>query len=92
MIILLHWNSNKFIHKYDPIIEKIYTREDLNLHGFKTSRVCIMTSSDYITLKKYKNMRNIFTTKESGNNIQKLKINTILNGYRVDEYYYQIPW
>ena len=45
-----------------------------------------MSASDYITMKKYKNMRNIFTTKESGNNIQKLKINTILNGYKVDEY------
>ena len=58
---------------------------------FKTSRVCIMSSSDYITMKKYKNMRNIFTTKESGNNIQKLKINTILNGYKVDEYNDIIP-
>ena len=50
-----------------------------------------MSSSDYITMKKYKNMRNIFTTKESGNNIQKLKINTILNGYKVDEYDDIIP-
>ena len=50
-----------------------------------------MSSSDYITMKKYKNMRNIFTTKESGNNIQRLKINTILNGYKVDEYDDIIP-
>ena len=28
-----------------------------------------MSASDYITMKKYKNMRNIFTTKESGNSI-----------------------
>ena len=39
----------------------------------------IMSSSDYISKKKYKNMLNKFTTKDSGNETAKKKINIIRN-------------
>jgi hypothetical protein len=50
-----------------------------------------MSASDYLALKKYRQMHNIFPTKNSGSNIQRKKINAILMSYRTDEYDDVIP-
>ena len=49
------------------------------------------SSSDYITRKKNQQLKNVFVSKESGNYIQKLKINALLSACNTDDEGVLIP-
>lgn len=49
------------------------------------------SSSDYITRKKNQHLQNKFTSKEAGNQIQKLKINVLRSSCGTDDDYILLP-